>query len=92
MAKYNMGYEETRKLPNLVFWLLSKNIDRLNAEEDQRFLDTNTACSSSEGYSEFHKILKKRLGNVAIFEEHDPRDVKLDRQGLDILRNMGNIN
>lgn len=80
-------------MPAPRFWLLAKNIDRLQAEEDQRQLVTMASAASDKGYKALYDRLQKQLGNIAEIDqveqalEHD----KLDRAGLKTLAGMGRV-
>lgn len=52
------------------FWLLHKNVDRLAAEDNYRFLRvTAAAAGGGEAITETIKALQKEMGDVAVFDE-----------------------
>lgn len=52
------------------FWMLSRNIDRIRAEEDLRGLQiARVAGATAEGYEAFAKSLQQRLGQPVVTKQ-----------------------
>lgn len=93
MHFYSMDFEKVLNLPIRVFWLLSKNIQRIQARQDLRTLNINTAVALGSNGINANSIgtmrdqLSDELG-VFIKVSNNPMDAQLDRDGLNALRNM----
>lgn len=77
------------------FWLLHRNVDRLDAERDFRNLRVAIGSASGEGANATFALLKKELGNIAEFD-HGRRTMAesiapLDSAGLSEIAQMGSI-
>ena len=80
-------------MPIACFWELSKNINRISAQEDMRSLTIANLAMSSEGSQRYRERLEIELGEVMTYR-HDAKSAmseKLDRKGLDKIRTMNNI-
>ena len=84
------------KLPIKHFWLLSRNIDRLAAEEDQRQLMVLVAAQSEKGHDAFVENARKVMGKVVVYDEDAlvkeqiaQAEAERDREGLMALKGMG---
>lgn len=79
-------------MPIRCFWELSRNINRISAQQDMRLLTiVNLGLSSKT--KEYRERLELELGPVITYR-HDAESAmseKLDRQGLAKLRTMNNI-
>lgn len=89
---YKMNPVEILKLPVKTFWLLHKNIDRINAEQDIRTATILCNVQSSEGVQDLFKSLNKQLGKVVVFNEeklalHEANQER-DRIGLMELKSI----
>ena len=61
-------------VPLTMFWMLSRNIDRLRAEEDVRNLQAD-----GEGVKAFMEGLQLRIGRPVVTDKvYDPRKDKAD--------------
>jgi len=69
-------------LPIKRFWLLDKNISRLAAVDRLQSLDLLIASQGKEGYDDMRRRLVHEIGTVTL------EAPKLDRRGLDFLKNM----
>lgn len=67
-------------LPLATFWMLSRNIDRLKAEDDLRgFQVSRTAQAGAEHATAFMEGLQYRIGRPVVTDQvHDPSKVKAD--------------
>lgn len=67
-------------VPLTMFWMLSRNIDRLRAEEDVRNLQVARAAQADgEGVKAFMEGLQLRIGRpVVTYKVYDPRKDKAD--------------
>lgn len=68
MRFYSIGWKEFYALPIYTFWELSKNIERIRAEEDLRMMSVIGCCFSSE--SGYAKELVDTRGDVIEIEEN----------------------
>lgn len=67
-------------VPLTMFWMLSRNIDRLRAEEDVRNLQVARAAQADgEGVNAFMEGLQLRIGRPVVTDKvYDPRKDKAD--------------
>ncbi|CAM9358909.1 hypothetical protein E7W39_00335 [Cronobacter sakazakii] len=67
-------------VPLTMFWMLSRNIDRLRAEEDIRNLQVARAAQADgEGVKAFMEGLQLRIGRPVVTDKvYDPRKDKAD--------------
>ncbi len=67
-------------IPLTMFWMLSRNIDRLRAEEDIRNLQVARAAQADgEGVKAFMEGLQLRIGRPVVTDKvYDPRKDKAD--------------
>ncbi len=67
-------------LPLATFWMLSRNIDRLKAEDDLRgFQVSRVAQAGAEDATAFMKGLQYRVGRPVVTDKvYDPSKVKAD--------------
>ncbi|EAU1367549.1 hypothetical protein BZE05_19390 [Salmonella enterica subsp. enterica serovar Typhimurium] len=67
-------------VPLTMFWMLSRNIDRLRAEEDVRNLQVARAAQADgEGVKAFMEGLQLRIGRPVVTDKvYDPRKDKAD--------------
>jgi hypothetical protein len=80
-----MGYAEVMKMPIRAFWVFSRNVDRLRAQDSLRNLRIAIAAQNSEAATELSEELVLGIGDVAM---PDIREEPLDQAGLDELRNL----
>lgn len=67
-------------VPLTMFWMFSRNIDRLRAEEDVRNLQVARAAQADgEGVKAFMEGLQLRIGRPVVTDKvYDPRKDKAD--------------
>lgn len=67
-------------IPLTMFWMLSRNFDRLRAEEDIRNLQVARAAQADgEGVKAFMEGLQLRIGRPVVTDKvYDPRKDKAD--------------
>lgn len=67
-------------VPLTMFWMLSRNIDRMRAEEDVRNLQVARAAQADgEGVKAFMEGLQLRIGRPVVTDKvYDPRKDKAD--------------
>jgi hypothetical protein len=83
MAFYRLGYQEALDLPVAVFWQLSRNVDRIQAESDLRAVRVaQTGHLTGEGIQAVGEALREEMGDVFVIRE------TLDREGLNLLKMM----
>lgn len=95
MHFYGIGFYETKKLPLKAFWMLQRNIDRLEASSDYRQLQLICSATSSEGVKDVSERLLKTIGKVVIYDEQKRvehiQEEQLDRAGLNRIRGKGRL-
>lgn len=71
---------ELLNVPLTMFWMLSRNIDRLRAEEDVRNLQVARASQADgEAVKAFMEGLQLRIGRPVVTDKvYDPRKDKAD--------------
>ena len=71
---------ELLNVPLTMFWMLSRNIDRLRAEEDVRNLQVARASQADgEAVKAFMEGLQLRIGRPVVADKvYDPRKDKAD--------------
>lgn len=72
-------------MPIRRFWLLEKNVSRLEAASDLRRLDVATAVLSAENHRQLGEKLARELGSVVVEE------AKLDKRGLESLKGLAQL-
>lgn len=80
-------------MPIRCFWELSRNINRISAQEDMRTLTLLNLSYSAENSKNYRDRLELELGDVMTYR-HDAKSAmseKLDRAGLAKLKTMNNI-
>lgn len=65
MHFYSIPRLELLATPVKTFWLLSRNVSRIQAENDQRQLSVMTSSQSGEGWKALTAALKNEVGEVA---------------------------
>ncbi|WP_354734409.1 hypothetical protein [Acinetobacter nosocomialis] len=90
-----MSHECVLKLPIRIFWLLSKNIQRIQARNDLRHLNVATAAAfgavtmGGKNQTSITKEVSDQLAaerGVVIKVKSNPLEARLDRDGLERLR------
>jgi hypothetical protein len=69
MREYGSDYWQVLKLPLTTFWSLNRQVNRLRAEGELRFLKVQAVAQSSEGYTQLAQELTGELGRPAIVEK-----------------------
>ena len=80
-------------MPIRCFWELSRNINRISAQQDMRLLTIVNLAMSKDGAQKYRDKLELELGDVITYKR-DPKasmNEKLDRKGLAKLKTMNNI-
>lgn len=88
---YSMGYEEVMRLPIRTFWLMSGNIDRIEARKDMRAITVaQFAQATPEGVQQFRDALVIEAGDIVKLDgaSEDPREAKRDDAGFAELKRM----
>jgi hypothetical protein len=87
-----MDLSAVRKLPMKTFWMMSKNIDRFNAEEDLRRITVAVYSQSGDELVKFVQDLRKQVGEVIVLDQvAQMLNAKPDKEGLSELKNLGRI-
>ncbi len=85
MHFYSISYFDFLKLPLSVFWELSRNVDRIKAENDLRFIQAIGISISGE--SNGIESLKKQLGTVVEVKNIE-KDQGYDSDGINTIKAM----
>lgn len=72
-------------MPIRCFWELSKNINRITAQDDMRKLSISCYCQDSEAATKYRERLEIEMGTVFEYTI-DIKKEKLDRKGLQALK------
>jgi hypothetical protein len=93
---YGFGsVDVVKSMPLKTFWMLHRNIDRLEAQADYRQLMNLISAVSTEGVKARQEALQKTIGNVYILERSAQTvhviEEQLDRVGLERLRGTGRL-
>ena len=91
MSFYGLTYHETLKLPIRTFWMLDRNIDRLNAESDYRMvMAVRVANTDGEVFAEQMQVLRDRVGKtIEVDEAKRALTMEYDAEGVQRLKNLG---
>lgn len=93
MHFYGLNDREVLKMPISRFWLLSRSVDRISAEEAIQATMVAINSQSSEGFTDMMSGLQKQLGVIVDMDHAAVKQTEqLDRDGLNILRNLGKVN
>ena len=81
---------ELLNVPLTMFWMLSRNIDRLRAEEDVRNLQVARASQADgEAVKAFMEGLQLRIGRPVVTDKvYDPSYAKADPDAKEQLMNI----
>jgi len=90
---YSMGFDAVMRLPLKTFWLMSTNIDRIEARNDMRAVTVaQMAQATPEGVQQFREALVIEAGEIVKMDgqalENDPRNAKRDEAGFADLKRM----
>ncbi len=88
-----MGYAEVMRLPLRTFWLMSRNIDRIEAKQDMRAMSVAIVSqSNADGVTQFRKGLVVEAGTIVKLEGEEanagPLDAQRDESGFADLKRM----
>ena len=91
-----MGVQGVKDLPLSTFWMLSRNVDRLMAEEDYRLAVVTTSVQTQEGIDDLFPRLKKQIGVIVDYDEDEigpmePISEERDRTGLMEIATMNKV-
>lgn len=87
-------------LPMHIFSLLSRNIDRMTAEDDYRMARTVAlGFSGGDGLSDLFEQLRRQMGSAVVYEDggaepqrlHRVLEMEFDEEGLQSLKGMGRV-
>ncbi|MFK3740969.1 hypothetical protein [Massilia sp. TN1-12] len=88
---YSTGYEQAMRLPLKTFWLMSSNIDRIEAKKDMRAITVaQMAQATPDGVQKFRDALVIEAGEIVKLDgaQDDPRTAKRDEAGFADLKRM----
>ena len=92
MAFYGLSDRDVLTMPVTRFWLLNRSIDRVTAERSISTAVISAQVQSSEGFQELITGLQKQLGQIVDMDEAIIKQTEqLDRDGLNLLRNLGKV-
>lgn len=80
MRNYSMTWQQVMDLDFKLFWLLNRQIGRLQAEEDKRHLNIAMSAQSGEAAKEIQRNLGEELGQIVIHK------AVFDNEGWDKLK------
>lgn len=86
-----MGYEAVMRLPLKTFWMMSANIDRIEARKDMRAITVaQVAQATPDGVQKFREALVIEAGEIVKYDgsPDDPRYAKRDETGFADLKRM----
>lgn len=87
-----MAYAEVMRLPLRTFWLMHRNIDRIEAKRDMRAMSVSlVAQSTPDGAKQFRQELLVEAGTIVKLEgagEDSPLAAKRDDSGFADLKRM----
>lgn len=83
MHFYSMGHGELMKLPIYTFWEMSRNMDRIRAEEDLRFMSTLSSIFDKE-----QTVAKKLQQDIGTIYETSDEDIGFDKGAFGALKLM----
>lgn len=91
MQYYGQPYSEVMAMPLKTFWLLSNNIDRIEAQKDLRLLSVNVssgANATTESVQKMYESLQAERGEVVKIHPLSKTLVQRDEQGISELKAM----
>jgi hypothetical protein len=88
---YGHTFAQVLEMPVRIFWVLERQISRIQADSDLRHLALLAASHGGENFQTTHARLVAELGTVAAKTTAGIMNVKLDEAGLQELQGMGNI-
>lgn len=84
-----MTYGDAMKLPLKTFWMMSRNIDRIQARMDMRAFGTAAAAQSTPDYvASYQRRLDDEAGTVVKTKVESPLDAKRDEEGFGFLKRV----
>jgi len=72
MHFYAQSYAEVMTLPLKTFWLMSRNVDRIQAQKDMRSLTVAVCSESAEGAATYRQRLVVEAGTLVKLEDQPP--------------------
>jgi len=77
-------------MPTRTFWLMSGNVDRIEAQRDMRQLSVLVSHHSKEGATEYRQRLDIELGEIVKVAQLPPdlKNIKRDEAGFAELKAM----
>lgn len=90
MGYYGMGFDAVRALPLKTFWAMHRNIDRIEARDDQRRLALGIVSQSTpETVATYRQALVLEAGTIVrMDDEVNPMLARRDEEGFAELRKM----
>lgn len=81
-AFYGISDQHVLKMPIKRFWLLSENIDRIEAQRDMRALTVANVAQGEEAARDHRKHLQETVGTLVI------GGAERDQEGFEELKSM----
>jgi hypothetical protein len=89
MRFYSIGDTAVLDMPVVRFWTLNKCIDRLASEEDYRKALIGASVQDGESLTKFLDRMREQMGTIVVMDQAEvARDMKIDREGLSLLKDM----
>jgi hypothetical protein len=90
MSYYGMGFGAVRALPVKTFWAMHRNIDRIEARDDQKRLALNIVSQSTpESVATYRQALVLEAGTIVrMDDEVNPMLARRDEDGFAELKRM----
>ncbi len=85
MHFYNQSYGEVMKLPIKAFWLMSSNIERIQAQKDMRTLTVAVCGQGGEAAQSHRERLNVEVGSIVKLDDN-PMNAFRDEAGFAELR------
>lgn len=85
-----MDYDAVMRLPLKTFWLMSSNVDRIEAKKDMRSLTVaQFSQATNDGVQQFRDALVIEAGEIVKMDKpNDPRKAQRDEAGFADLKRM----
>ena len=102
MRCYGYKFAEVMNLAVDIFHMLSRNIDRMSAEDDHRMAQVVAlGMSGGEGLNDLFDQLRKQMGQTVVYEDspsyeipgkyREVLEMELDEGGLQSLKGLGRL-
>jgi hypothetical protein len=94
MGYYGMGFDAIRALPLKTFWAMNRNIDRIEARDDQRRLTLSMVSQGTpENVATLRQALVLEAGTIVrMDDEVNPMLARRDEDGFAELKRMAGQN